>query len=104
MKELSRKRKKQVSRGENCVRLHRSFTNISLPLCGVVYWAYDSACVERGSDPTVETKIYNWVTYLWFVFILHGSHCLTNSTRVYQAFMCETFIKLASPLKAYLIN
>ena len=51
MKALSRNKKKKVSRDGKCVKLHWSFTTVSLRLGGV-----DSECGERGFDPTVETK------------------------------------------------
>ena len=45
---------KQVSRGENCVKLHRSFTTISLRWFG-------SECGEHGLDPQVRNiqRIFN---------------------------------------------
>ena len=45
------KQEKQVSRGENYVKLHRGFASISLCLCGIVDWLLDPGDGERGSIP-----------------------------------------------------
>ena len=47
-KGIKPKQKKQVSRGENYVKLHRSFATISMCLCGIVDWLLDSGDGKRG--------------------------------------------------------
>ena len=44
------KQEKTVSHGENCVKLHQSFSTISLCTCGAVHWSFDSGDVERGAN------------------------------------------------------
>ena len=48
-KALSQNKKKQVSRGKNCVKPHWRFATITLCLCGAVDWSFDSGDGERGS-------------------------------------------------------